>query len=320
MVLTRSQSKWSDADIIRRYKALGKAASFTNSAKLAGELGLRVDRVRKAISKDIGILLHSKVRKKFRRRKVIALPFQTHSLDLKDLSSISQYNQGVKFLLFCIDVASKFLYVKPLKSKKAKEVATALESIYEHMKRKNVKLPRKIFFDRGREFDNKTVKALLKKYSISFYMTSDPETKASTVERSIKTITEMIYRYFTVNSTFRYTHILQRVVETYNNTVHSSHRLKPAEITVRDSDKVWRRLYEPGFVKTSPKFEKGQLCLIAKLKNTFEKGYTPGFRKETFKIDQVLDTNPVTYRLIDSNGEVIEGSFYESELVAKPSG
>ena len=318
MVVTRSRTRWSNEDIVRRYKQLGQSASLTSAGKLAKELGLKVERVQKALGTDIDILLHKRVKKKFRRRKIVAMPFYTHSLDLKDLSSVAQFNKGVKFLLFCIDVSTKFLYVKPLKSKKAEEVAQALESIYVQMKKSKKKLPKRIFFDKGREFDNRLVKTMLKKYHITFYMTSDPVTKASTVERVIRTVSEMIYRHFTISSGFRYVHVLQQIVQSYNNTVHRSHGFKPSEITARDSEKVWQRLYEPYTSNQPAKFEQGQLCLIAKLKNTFEKGYTPKFRREVFVIDAVLKTNPVTYRLRDLKGELIEGSFYEDELVLKP--
>ena len=320
MVVTRSQTQppgiWSDKRIIERYKLLGKAASFTNASKLAKEINLHPERVKRALASDTDIMVHNPVRKKFKRRKVIAMPFQTHSMDLKDLTSLSEFNNGIKFLLFCIDVSTKFLFVKPLKSKKAQDVATALDSIYSQMKRQGKKLPRKAYFDRGREFDNRLVKAVFKKYNISFYFTNDPEIKASTVERVIQTLTQMIYRYFTTNSTFKYAPILQNMVLSYNNTTHSAHGMKPAEITIQDAETVWYRLYTKTFTtKKSPAYQKDQHCLITRYKNTFEKGATPRLRREVFRIDEVLKTNPVTYRLVDLSGEVIEGSWYHEELV-----
>ena len=39
------------------------------------------------------------------------------------------------------------------------------------------------------------------------------------------------------------------------------------------------------------------------------------FSYEVFKIDKVLDTDPVTYKLKDYHGEVLEGSFYSQELL-----
>ena len=46
----------------------------------------------------------------------------------------------------------------------------------------------------------------------------------------------------------------------------------------------------------------------------FDKGYTPNWTEEAFVVDKVFPTKPVTYTIIDSMGEEIEGYFYEKEL------
>ena len=54
---------------------------------------------------------------------------------------------------------------------------------------------------------------------------------------------------------------------------------------------------------------------IYKYKNLFEKGYIRRWTKEIFKIVEVLPTNPITYIIMDKDGEVIKGGFYEQELL-----
>ena len=51
-----------------------------------------------------------------------------------------------------------------------------------------------------------------------------------------------------------------------------------------------------------------------KKKPVFEKGYTPRWTEEVFQVSSVLETVPVTYKLIDLNSSPIIGSFYEQEL------
>ncbi len=63
-----------------------------------------------------------------------------------------------------------------------------------------------------------------------------------------------------------------------------------------------------------PKFKVGDRVRIAKKKGTFEKGYTTRWTREIFIIEEVLNTNPVTYKIKDLKGEEIKGSFYEQEL------
>jgi len=52
----------------------------------------------------------------------------------------------------------------------------------------------------------------------------------------------------------------------------------------------------------------------------FEKGYTPNWTTEVFKIAKVQKTNPVTYLLKNSCGKFVARGFYEYELhrVANP--
>ena len=58
----------------------------------------------------------------------------------------------------------------------------------------------------------------------------------------------------------------------------------------------------------------GDRVRIYKKKTTFEKVYTPNWTKEVFEIIDIQNTNPVTYKVKDLNGEPDDGSFYEPEL------
>ena len=60
--------------------------------------------------------LHKPVRHRFRHRRTITKGI--HDLwqtDLVDMQSLSDYNDGVKFLLTCIDTFSKYAWVRPQK-------------------------------------------------------------------------------------------------------------------------------------------------------------------------------------------------------------
>lgn len=53
---------------------------------------------------------------------------------------------------------------------------------------------------------------------------------------------------------------------------------------------------------------------LALKKQVFDKGYTPNWTEEIFVVDGVLNTKPVTCKIVDLMGEPIEDSFYEQEL------
>ena len=221
------------------------------------------------------------------------------------MKKLSDYNDDVTFLLLVIDIFSKYGWVIPLKDKKGKTVAEALKNIFEERK------PEKLWTDKGTEFYNKDVKKLLEIYS------TENEEKSSIVERWIRTMKEKIWKYFTDNNTYTYIDVLPELVEDYNNTVHSSIKMTPIEASKKKNEfTVWRNLY-PDRLKIhelTPKFSVGDEVRISKKKKTYEKGYTTRWTEEIFTITKIQNTNPVTYKLADLQGEEIKGTFYEPEL------
>ena len=74
--------------------------------------------------------LHRVANKKFLRRRVLApKPGIFASCDLADLSSLSRYNKGYKYILVFVDVFSIFARCIPLKRKDANSVHDALNKI-----------------------------------------------------------------------------------------------------------------------------------------------------------------------------------------------
>ena len=128
---------------------------------------------------------------------------------------------------------------------------------------------------------------------------------------------EKMWKYFTDNNTYTYIDILPDLVEDYNNTVHSSTKLTPVEASKKKNElTVWRNLY-PDRLKIhdlTPKFSVGDEGRISKKKKTFEKGYTTRWTEEIFTITKIQNTNPITYKIADLQGEEIDGTFYEPEL------
>ena len=92
--------------------------------------------------------------------------------------------------------------------------------------------------DKGKEFYNSHVQKL-----VTLYSTENDE-KSSIVERWNRTMKEKIFKYLTANSTRKYVDILDKVVDRYNNTVHSSIGMTPKEASEKKNEvKVWRNLY-----------------------------------------------------------------------------
>ena len=250
--------------------------------------------------------LHKPVRRKFNKRRVLVSGInKIWAADLADMKAFSKYNQGYNFILVVIDIFSKYGWMIPLKNKEGKTVASALKTIFKERK------PEKMWVDKGKEFYNKDVKDLIELYS------TENEEKSSVVERWIRTMKEKMWKYFTDNNTYTYMDILPDLVNDYNNTRHSSIKMTPVEASKKKNElTVWRNLY-PDRLKIhdiNPKFSVGDKVRISKKKKTFEKGYTTRWTEEIFTITKIKHASPVTYKIVDLNGEEIDGTFYEPEL------
>ena len=63
------------------------------------------------------------------------------------------------------------------------------------------------------------------------------------------------------------------------------------------------------------KCEKGDLVRIAKHDEKFRKDYKQNYTDEVFTKFKFATVSPLTYNLIDADNVIIEGKFYEPELV-----
>jgi len=227
------------------------------------------------------------------------------SADIVDMQALQKQNEGYKYILTVIDIHSRYAWAFPLKSKTAKETAEAFETIIQQTKA----LPYALWVDQGKEFLNKEVKKIMK--NVNIYSTFG-ETKAAYVERLNRTLKGMMYKQFTVQQNRRWLDILDDVVKKYNNKIHRSIRQKPSDI-YKNGKKLSNEI-EP-LPTQNPKFKQGDRVRISyKRREVFDKAYYPNWTWEIFTVDQVNKTNPWTYKLKDYKGEIIEGSFYESEL------
>ena len=256
--------------------------------------------------------LHKPIRRKFQKRIVFAKNVDDiWTADLVEMRAFSRFNNGFKFILMIIDVFSKYGWAVPLKTKTGIEVTGAFEKLF-----KKNKPPAMLWTDKGKEFYNAQLSKLLRKYNVKLYSTENEE-KSSVVERWNRTIKTWMWKYFTANNTKRYIDILQSLITRYNNTKHRAIGCTPVVARQPSSyADVYQKLYKKKSEERAkdPTFRVGEQVRISKKKNTFEKGFTPNWTEEVFTIVEVKPTKPPTYRIQDTRGEPIEGSFYEPEL------
>lgn len=268
------------------------------------------------LSGEDAYTLHKPAVKTFKRRPTIVSGLGKQlQADLMDVSSLREDNDNTKFLLTTIDVFSKKAWVVPITTKSGAQVAAAIRSVL----RKTGRVP-KLQTDKGKEFYNRDVKSVLKEFGVDHFSTENEQMKASIVERFNRTLRGKIYRYITAKNTLRYVDILPQLVEGYNNTVHTATGLPPNDVSYENQQEVWERLYErQTWLRkkslSTPKLSPGDHVRISKARGAFERGYTPNWSKEIFRVKSVeTGERPLVYRIEDLNNEEIHGTFYEKEL------
>ena len=170
--------------------------------------------------------LHKPIIKKFEKRKVYS-QFKDNiwGVDLADMQSLSRKNKGIKYLLCVIDLYSKYAFVILLKDKKGISILNAFDKIIKQYNRK----PNKIWVDQGGEFYNNIFKKRLSDDDIIMYSTYN-EGKSVVAERFIRTLKNKLYKHMTATGKNVYYDVLDDVVNKYNNTKHSTIKMKPIDV------------------------------------------------------------------------------------------
>lgn len=281
--------------------------------------------------RDVVEELHRGARRNFIRRKTLMRGINdTIQADLVEMIPYARQNRNFKYILTAINIFSKMAYARPLKNKAGETVARALKSIFDSLGYR----VRNLHVDMGKEFYNEAVTRTLSAYNINRYSTFSTK-KAAICERFNRTLKQQMWKEFSHNGNYKWIEILDKLIDKYNSSYHRTIKTKPKNVTLANQqhllDTVYNYRYNIGFnqidanataptstittTSITPKFRVGDSVRLSKYKHVFEKGYTPNWTTEIFKIRKVqYNTFPVTYLLSDYLGHEIRGSVYQGEL------
>ena len=80
--------------------------------------------------------LHKPIIKKFKKRVYSAFKDKIWGANLADMQLISKSNKGFRFLLYVINIYSKYAWVVPLKDKKGVSIVDAFQKILKKSNRR----------------------------------------------------------------------------------------------------------------------------------------------------------------------------------------
>jgi hypothetical protein len=229
--------------------------------------------------------------------------------DLVDLGKLASYNKGLKYLLTCIDVLSRYACVIPLKDKTRKTLKEAFQVIFKSGRR-----PIRLQTHKGTEFINRVFQKFFKEHDMHFFTTYKEENKASIVERFNRTLKTKMWKYFTHRVTLTYADVLSEMVASYSHTVDRTIGIPPAEVTWANQTTVSKRLYGRKEPQKSCKLSPGDRVRLSKAKRMFKKGYLPNWTEELFTIVRYIETRTPVCLIIDDHGKILKGTFYAEEL------
>ena len=157
---------------------------------------------------------------------------------------------------------SKYAFVIPLKDKKAISILNVFNKIIKQYNKK----PNKIWVDQGGEFYNNIFKKWLSDNDIIMYSMYN-EGKSVVAERFIRTLKSKLYKHMTAIGKNVYYDVLDDVVNKYNNTKHSTIKMKPIDVTDSNNNRV----YVDEQNEKCSRFKVGDRVRISKFKNIFAK-------------------------------------------------
>ena len=223
--------------IIKIFQAKIKLGQGARAAKTEAIKNLYDSKQTKTNQESKQEKLANELHKQFKRPKQLRKVYFKSKDNIwnADLIIMPQQN-GFKYILTVMDGYTRYAWTVPLKDKKGETVANAFEEIMKKSKRK----PNKLWVDQGKEFYNQHMYKIFKfknedilekdengEYKNHIYSVFNSG-KNPVIERFNKTLTNKLWKQFTVQEHQKWLNILQKITSKYNNTIHRTINTTPS--------------------------------------------------------------------------------------------
>lgn len=261
---------------------------------------------------------HFPAKRKFKRPKTVS-PKPDFYWQADSAYMVRFKEKGFSFFVIFIDVFSRFVWSRPLKTLKSLEMVSVMHDIFSDAQ------PQKLYTDAGSEFVGKSVQSFLNSRNIEHYIARS-ETKAALAERAIKTIKKKLLLYMDEKNTNDWVEALQDVVYAYNNSYHRSIKMTPTEARNSNTADVWnnqfrQKLKRKKHVKKPTKeiefkFNVNDTVKLLGINRKFTREYNETYTPETFIITERRKKGNISlYKVKDFNNDPIIGEFQDEELL-----
>jgi hypothetical protein len=270
-------------------------------------------------SQEMSQIMKKPVLKKDMMMKITAR-YPSYQIDVMELpKELKQLNKGYYQYLVCIEITSRKAYIYPIKTKGQHDVMEAYKQFLTEIKQK----PFKVAADAGFKFNAFT--EYNDKHGIQMDLQTAKDDHVSQgnrlgiIDAFTRTIKRKILRYMHVNNTNKYIEDLPKLLDNYNNTIHSRINDTPNNID-KDPKKI-ESIRTEAVEHNNAIREKRDIKLndtvraIEIPKSRFKKE-GQGFSTELYTIAEQVGNK---YKIKDSDGNV-KPKLYKLHELLKPSG
>jgi len=265
-----------------------------------------LDTTRQAKEKDVNItyelvrdtlkkLKHRQTHFKYNRFNsyISPKPLFEIELDLIDLTSKAEKDNGYRYGLVGIDNFTKYADIIPMRSKTADEIIDAVKELLN-----KIGIPKQIYSDQEPAFSSPKFVRLMNEHKIKHIATVG---KAHTVERFNRTIKEkMTTRLEALDEGIEqwHTHI-NDVINKYNNSEHRTIKMTPNQARKKGNEMLVRfNIYDNAKMNRKyPPIEIGSSVRVLLREDNKTKGYHSKYNNEIYK---VLDIKGNDYLVNDN--------------------
>ena len=223
-------------------------------------------------------------------------------------------NEPKKRIILGIDAFSRKVAAVAVKNLSASVVKKAVQEIIRVLE------PERIMFDKGREFNNSTIMNILKQKNIQ-HIVANPPYKSSIAERAGRTIKNHLFRAMQARGDTKWSKMLSKSVEAYNNRKHRVIKMSPndahkesneASVWFALRDKAWNEMKPP----TDYKFTLNQAVRIKLDEGPLVKSYFEKFSTQIYFVSaRYSKSNVHRFNLKDNNNKPVDNrSFTYSQL------
>ena len=280
-----------DKHFNKLYKTLGTPTYLTGSAKTLFDAyrnhkftpAIRFQDAINFLSKQVPYTLHRRGIENFPHNRVYTKFIgDIVSVDLAELPAFKDKNDGYRYIFCFIDCFSKKAYAEPMKDKYAE---TALKAFKKILSKIDYKI-HNLSVDNGSEF-LKPFSTFCKQNKINLYQVEGSK-KSSIVERFILSLKQRLFRHIRLIGVHRWVDILQDTLKSYNESYHRSIRMKPNQVSDKNSHQVYKTLFPGRRVKYPKKFRIGDTVRILKTINRMtQKAYEGRWSLSVYRVKKI---------------------------------